>query len=114
MEDSKARGLSGGERVTVALIVAEGAAVGWLGFGWSDRFVELYGALLPTLPTLTQWVLRPAWPAAMLVVLAVALGLGLRAPAHRRAFVLGGVAALALLLLMVTVLGLYLPLKPIR
>ncbi len=114
MEDSPTRRLSGGERATVALIVAEGAALAWLGFGWSDRFVELYGALVPTLPTLTQWALRPAWPVAQLVVLAVALGLALRARPPRRAFVLGGVAALALLLLMATVVGLYMPLKPIR
>lgn len=114
MEDSPTRRLSGGERATVALIIAEGAALAWLGFGWSARFIELYGALRPTLPMLTQWVLRPAWPIGQLVVLAVALGFALRAPSHRRGFVLGGVAALALLLLMVSVIGLYLPIKPIR
>ena len=48
-----------------------------------------------------KWALRGLWAAT-------------RARPPRRAFALGGVAALALLLLMATVVGLYLPLKPIR
>ncbi|MCA9557008.1 MAG: hypothetical protein H6704_13290 [Myxococcales bacterium] len=114
MENPEARRLSGGERATVALIVAEAAVIAWLGFGWADHFVAMYGALLPTMPALTRWSVQPMWAVGQLGLLAAALWAATRARPPRRAFALGGVAALALLLLMATVVGLYLPLKPIR